>query len=150
MVAGSIRVAFTETEWARVTTLFRSDDLEDLKQAVAIFCCWRARSGLALHIAAEISDLILRSIIADKETDENDWFAIGNLLLVYNSAIIRLFFETIVSQCNTASTGYEDVSKLRDLMLSSTVLETNPFFHRQSPYIASPHIRLKSFPTVPV
>lgn len=55
---------------------------------------------MALHIAAEISDLILRSIIADKETDENDWFAIGNLLLVYNSAIIRLFFETIVSQCN--------------------------------------------------
>lgn len=36
-------INFFRTEWARVTTLFRSDDLEDLKQAVAIFCCWRAR-----------------------------------------------------------------------------------------------------------
>uniref|UniRef100_A0A0N5AH36 Phage protein n=1 Tax=Syphacia muris TaxID=451379 RepID=A0A0N5AH36_9BILA len=73
-----------------MTEYYNSDDVDKLKEAVAILAGWRARMGDSLHVAAEMTDLLLRAIIMDLETDPNDWFKLGYLRTVYGIAIIRL------------------------------------------------------------
>ena len=45
--------------------------------------------GNALHVAAEMTELLLRAIILDRETDHRDWFHDGYVRMVYSTAIIR-------------------------------------------------------------
>ncbi|VDM15731.1 unnamed protein product [Wuchereria bancrofti] len=46
------------------------------------------RSGDSVHIAADMTEMLLRAIIMDKETKNDDWFKIGNVKLAYCTAII--------------------------------------------------------------
>ncbi|KHN85797.1 hypothetical protein Tcan_12926 [Toxocara canis] len=84
-----MRVAFTKSEWLAVTVLYRSEQVDDLRRAVAILHTWRARMGNSLHVAAEMSELLLAAFIADKGTHANDWLAVFNLRLLYSAAVIR-------------------------------------------------------------
>lgn len=47
------------------------------------------RAGDSVHVAAEMTELLLRAIILDRETDPRDWFGLGYLRIVYSTVIIR-------------------------------------------------------------
>ncbi|VDO57248.1 unnamed protein product [Brugia timori] len=85
-----VQVPFTRREWDIVTNVYRSDEISELKHAVALIVSWKARSGDSVHIAADMTEMLLRAIIMDKETKNDDWFKIGNVKLAYCTAIIRL------------------------------------------------------------
>ncbi|VDK18991.1 unnamed protein product, partial [Anisakis simplex] len=89
-------VGYTTSEWLKVKSLYRSDDLAELRYAVAILQVWRIRMGNSMHVAAEMSELILSAIIADKEstalsaaTSDSDWLSTFNQRLLYSAAVIR-------------------------------------------------------------
>ncbi|MCP9260459.1 hypothetical protein DINM_003808 [Dirofilaria immitis] len=84
-----VQVPFTRREWAIVTDMYRSDEISELKHAVALIVSWKARSGDSVHVAADMTEMLLRAIIMDKETANDDWFRIGNVKLAYCTAIIR-------------------------------------------------------------
>uniref|UniRef100_A0A914CYG7 Uncharacterized protein n=1 Tax=Acrobeloides nanus TaxID=290746 RepID=A0A914CYG7_9BILA len=88
-------VPFTMREWNIVKDSFLSQDGQELRKAVALLAMWKCRMGNKAPIIIEISELVLRVIIMDKERDPSDWFTNGNLKLVYGSVIIRwvLFVE---------------------------------------------------------
>lgn len=52
-------------------------------------------------IVIEVSELILRALIMDKEMGSSDWFNHGNLKLVYGSVIIRLVCEEYLFYFNS-------------------------------------------------
>lgn len=56
------------------------------------------RSGNSVHVAADMTEMLLRAIIMDKETRNDDWFKIGNVKLAYCTAIIRLVDLKIFSE----------------------------------------------------
>uniref|UniRef100_A0A8R1TPG6 Uncharacterized protein n=1 Tax=Onchocerca volvulus TaxID=6282 RepID=A0A8R1TPG6_ONCVO len=85
-----VQVPFTRREWDIVTNVYRSDKAFELKHAVALIVSWKARSGDSVHVAADMTEMLLRAIIMDKETRNDDWFNIGNVKLAYCTAIIRL------------------------------------------------------------
>uniref|UniRef100_A0A914VSV6 Uncharacterized protein n=1 Tax=Plectus sambesii TaxID=2011161 RepID=A0A914VSV6_9BILA len=90
MAHSMIRVPFTNTDWAVVRDAFRSEDAAVLKDAVSILAAWRARTGKAMPVAADISELILRVLIADAEcVGVDDWWSAGNVRLLFCTAIIR-------------------------------------------------------------
>uniref|UniRef100_A0A915C9V8 LAS1-like protein n=1 Tax=Parascaris univalens TaxID=6257 RepID=A0A915C9V8_PARUN len=84
-----MRVAFTKSEWMAVTVLYRSDRVEDLRRVVATLQTWRLRMGNSLHVAAEMSEVLLSAILADREAKTSDWLAAFNLRLLYSAAVIR-------------------------------------------------------------
>ncbi|VBB30234.1 unnamed protein product [Acanthocheilonema viteae] len=83
------QVPFTRREWDIVTNVYRSDKASELKHAVALIVSWKARSGDSVHVAADMTEMLLRAIIMDKEIRDDDWFKIGNVKLAYCTAIIR-------------------------------------------------------------
>ncbi|VDK86438.1 unnamed protein product [Litomosoides sigmodontis] len=84
-----VQVPFTRREWEIVTNAYQSDNASELKHAVALIVSWKARSGDSVHVAADMTEMLLRAIIMDKETRNDDWFKIGNVKLAYCTAIIR-------------------------------------------------------------
>ncbi|EFO13468.1 hypothetical protein LOAG_15059 [Loa loa] len=46
------------------------------------------KSGDSVHVAADMTEMLLRAVIMDKETKNDDWFNIGNVKLAYCTAII--------------------------------------------------------------
>uniref|UniRef100_A0A1I7VH40 Ribosomal biogenesis protein LAS1L n=1 Tax=Loa loa TaxID=7209 RepID=A0A1I7VH40_LOALO len=84
-----VQVPFTRREWDIVTDVYRSDKVSELKHAVALIVSWKARSGDSVHVAADMTEMLLRAVIMDKETKNDDWFNIGNVKLAYCTAIIR-------------------------------------------------------------
>uniref|UniRef100_A0A915Q182 Uncharacterized protein n=1 Tax=Setaria digitata TaxID=48799 RepID=A0A915Q182_9BILA len=84
-----VQVPFTKREWEIVTNLYRSDKIFELKHAVALIVSWKARLGDSVHVAADMTEMLLRAVIMDKETRNDDWFRIGNVKLAYCAAIIR-------------------------------------------------------------
>lgn len=95
-----VQVPFTRREWDIVTNVYRSDEISELKHAVALIVSWKARSGDSVHIAADMTEMLLRAIIMDKETKNDDWFKIGNVKLAYCTAIIR-FVNYVNEICQT-------------------------------------------------
>ncbi|VDN33491.1 unnamed protein product [Gongylonema pulchrum] len=47
------------------------------------------RSGQSVHMAAEMTEMLLRAVIMDRHTADNDWMEKGNVQLAYCAAIIR-------------------------------------------------------------
>uniref|UniRef100_F1KX10 Protein LAS1 n=1 Tax=Ascaris suum TaxID=6253 RepID=F1KX10_ASCSU len=89
VATNKMRVAFTKSEWMAVTVLYRSDRVEELRRVVATLQAWRVRMGNSLHVAAEMSEVLLSAILADREAKTSDWLAAFNLRLLYSAAVIR-------------------------------------------------------------
>lgn len=106
-----------------MTEYFKSEDITKLKEAVGILAMWRARMGDGLHVAAEMTELLLRAIILDKETDIRDWFNAGYLRIVYSTVIIRIInYASEIGQCTTPH--YQTVvSAVRKLGIPSWVVQ---------------------------
>ncbi|MFH4978194.1 hypothetical protein AB6A40_004903 [Gnathostoma spinigerum] len=85
----NILVPFTRREWKFVTNHFRSDELDDLTLVVNILATWRTRVYRSLHVGADISEMLLSAILADRRTDRSDSLAMRQLHMIYATAIIR-------------------------------------------------------------
>ncbi|KAJ1352823.1 hypothetical protein KIN20_009242 [Parelaphostrongylus tenuis] len=85
------RVPYTAVEWNRVRTLFRSDDLEELEECLAILSMWYSRMSNKIPVALSMSDLLIRLAIAELRitNDSNQWMKMEELKMQYCIAIIR-------------------------------------------------------------
>ncbi|EYC10081.1 hypothetical protein Y032_0057g2751 [Ancylostoma ceylanicum] len=84
------RVPYTATEWNRVRTLFQSDDVEELKECLAILSMWRSRMGNSVPVAISCSDLIIRLAIAELQivAEHNQWMKMEELKMQHCIVII--------------------------------------------------------------
>ncbi|KAL6728932.1 hypothetical protein Aduo_000034 [Ancylostoma duodenale] len=85
------RVPYTATEWNRVRTLIQSDDVEELKECLAILSMWRSRMGNSIPVAISCSDLIIRLAIAELQIvgEHNQWMKLEELKMQHCIVIIR-------------------------------------------------------------
>ncbi|KAK5982601.1 hypothetical protein GCK32_003291, partial [Trichostrongylus colubriformis] len=78
-------------EWNRVRTLFQSEDVEELKECLAILSMWRSRMGNSIPVALSCSEMLVRLAISELQiaNEADQWMKMEELKMQHCIVIIR-------------------------------------------------------------